>query len=115
MTDVPELTDDEATVLRSMRMEVPAMIAAHDSVTSRGLHCTPIGAERLAAYDAKKRAAIEAPFHALLREDAAGRSVAELLDIAADSLFEMGGGPVEDCLRLKASEIRALIAKDQNQ
>jgi hypothetical protein len=46
----------------------------------------------------------------VLREDAAGRPVSELLRTAADMLNQQGGGPVEDCLRLKADEIEALGA-----
>ena len=42
--------------------------------------------------------------------DAAGRPFAELLSLAADAVRELGGGPIEDCLRLKADDLAALAA-----
>ena len=45
-----------------------------------------------------------------LRIDAAGRPFSELLLMAADACRDEGGGPVEDCFRLKAAEINALLA-----
>lgn len=44
----------------------------------------------------------------LLAEDAAGRPFDELLDVAADLLNGYGDGPVADCLRIKADELRTL-------
>lgn len=43
---------------------------------------------------------------AALGVDLAGRPFAELLDAAADALRERGGGPMEDCLRRKAEDVR---------
>jgi hypothetical protein len=51
-----------------------------------------------------------ADLNALLSEDAAGRPLPELLRIAADACWKLGGGPVEDSLRLKADEIEAALS-----
>lgn len=45
----------------------------------------------------------------ILEHDAAGRPLSALLEAAADALRCGGGGPVEDCLRLKANQISAYL------
>ena len=50
-----------------------------------------------------------------LGEDAAGRPFAELLDQAARYLNDGGGGPMADCLRLKADEIRAAASEMRHE
>jgi hypothetical protein len=46
-----------------------------------------------------------------LSEDAAGRPFAELLDQVARYLNDCGGGPMADCVRQKAEQVRAALAK----
>lgn len=57
--------------------------------------------ESHAALEAALSAAQEA-----LRDDAAGRPFAELLDAAAHVMELAGGGPLADCLRGKADDVR---------
>lgn len=45
-----------------------------------------------------------------LGADAAGRPLSDLLLAAADVCNSHGGGPLEDCLRLKSAEIAALTS-----
>lgn len=45
----------------------------------------------------------------LLREDASGRPLPELLTVVASVLNSHGGGPLVDCLRLRAEELAAAI------
>lgn len=48
-----------------------------------------------------------------LAEDASGRPFADLLLLAATMLEERGGGPVADCLRLKAEDVAAALSPEE--
>ena len=83
----------------------------------------PLAAERdalkaqLAALQAEHDSAAQATEEskrladALCEPDAAGRSLPELLRDACAAICGAGGGPLADCLHLKAEEIEAVLAE----
>lgn len=56
--------------------------------------------------EADKKALVDA-----LEEDAAGRPVPELLRIAAENAWQLGGGPVQDCLTILADRIESALTR----
>lgn len=69
MAEIPELTDAEAAILRMPFASFADLcrLTRDGLLNDDGNDVTDLGRERLAAYDAKKRAEIEAPLRELLR------------------------------------------------
>lgn len=71
---------------------------------------TVSGANGLHGINEARYIAAEAPVRAALDADAAGRPLEQLLREAALLIEHCGGGPLSDCLRMKADEVRAADA-----
>ena len=97
MTNIPELTDDEATVMRFLTISqtdrFTAAVPKIDSIADDD----DVSLAALAAYDAKKRAAIRV------------EAMRECEEIARDN------SGMEDGAIHAANDIREKIAKEQSQ